>query len=185
MAANSGGDFMKRLRVLCWVMGSVALLLMIGGTHSALAQDVTATIAGTVTDTSGGAVAGATVTAKSVERGETYTITTNDLGLYLLSQLPVGHYELRVEKQGFQTSVYPAFELVLNQVGRIDVQMSVGQVNQTIEVNGAAPILEDGNNTGRHDHRLGHQRYAAAGHTELCGIDTAVTRGDSSRSQHL
>jgi hypothetical protein len=60
---------MKRLRVLCWVMGSVALLLMIGGTHSTLAQEVTATIAGTVTDTSGGAVAGATVTAKSVERG--------------------------------------------------------------------------------------------------------------------
>jgi hypothetical protein len=54
----------------------------------------------------------------------------------------VGHYELCVEKQGFQTSVYPAFELVLNQVGRIDVQMSVGQVSQTVEVNGAAPILK-------------------------------------------
>src|ERR1700692_3788844 len=142
MAANSWGDFMNRLRLLCWVLGSVALIVMICGAHSALAQDVTATITGTVTDSSGGAIAGATVTAKSVERGETYTTTTGDSGLYRLSQLPVGHYELRVEKQGFQTSVYPAFELQLNQVGRIDVQMSVGQVSQTIEVNGAAPILK-------------------------------------------
>ena len=41
---------MKSLRVVCWVIGSVALIVMIGGTHSALAQDVTATITGTVTD---------------------------------------------------------------------------------------------------------------------------------------
>jgi len=54
----------------------------------------------------------------------------------------VGHYELRVEKQGFQTSVYPAFELTLNQVGRIDAQLKLGQVNQTVEVSGAAPILK-------------------------------------------
>jgi hypothetical protein len=120
----------------------VALIVMICGAHSAFAQDVTATITGTVTDSSGGAIAGATVTAKSVERGETYTTTTGDSGLYRLSQLPVGHYELRVEKQGFQTSVYPAFELQLNQVGNIPVQMSVGQVSQTIEVTGAAPILK-------------------------------------------
>jgi hypothetical protein len=133
---------MKRLRLLCWVLGSVALILMICGTPSALAQDVTATITGTVTDTSGGAIAGTTITAKSVERGETYTTTTSDSGLYRLSQLPVGHYELRVEKQGFQTSVYPPFELLLNQVGRIDVQMSVGQISQTVEVSGAAPILK-------------------------------------------
>jgi hypothetical protein len=66
MAANSGGDFMNRLRLLCWVLGGVTLILMICGTHSALAQDVTATITGTVTDTSGGAIVGATVTAKSV-----------------------------------------------------------------------------------------------------------------------
>ena len=117
---------MNRLRLLCWVIGSVALILMLCGTHSALAQDVTATITGTVTDPSGGAVVGASVTAKSVERGETYTTTTGDSGLYRLSQLPVGHYELRVEKDGFQSSEYPAFELVLNQVGRIDVQMKVG-----------------------------------------------------------
>src|ERR1700692_4244199 len=142
MAANSWGDFMNRLRLLCWVIGCAALVLMICGTHSALTQDVTATITGTVSDTSGGAIAGAIVTAKSVERGETYTATAHASGLYLLSRLPVGHYELPVEKQGFQTSVYPAFELVLNQVGRIDVQMSVGQVSQTVEVNGAAPILK-------------------------------------------
>jgi hypothetical protein len=107
-----------------------------------LAQDVTATVTGTVTDPSGAAVAGATVTVKSVERGVTYAAVTNDGGLYRISQLPVGNYELRVEKPGFQATEYPAFPLALNQTGRIDVELKVGQVTQTVEVTGAAPVLK-------------------------------------------
>jgi hypothetical protein len=107
-----------------------------------LAQEVTATVTGTVTDTSGAAVAGAVVTVKSVERGVVYTATTNDSGLYHVSQLPVGNYEVRVEKPGFSSVEYPAFTLSLNQVAKIDVEMKVGQVSQTIEVTGAAPVLK-------------------------------------------
>ena len=77
-----------------------------------------------------------------MERGITYTAVSNESGLYRISQLPVGNYELRVEKQGFQTSAYPAFTLVLNQIARVDVELKVGQVSQTIEVSGAAPILK-------------------------------------------
>ena len=57
---------------------------------SAWSQEVTASITGTVTDPSGAAVAAATVTATSQERGLTYTATTNDSGLYRIAQLPVG-----------------------------------------------------------------------------------------------
>ncbi|MGB9432048.1 MAG: TonB-dependent receptor, partial [Candidatus Acidiferrum sp.] len=71
-----------------------------------------------------------------------YTATTNDSGLFRIAQLPVGNYELRVEKTGFQTSLYPAFTLVLNQVAVINVELKVGQVSQTIEVTGAAPVLK-------------------------------------------
>ena len=119
-----------------------ALVLLLGGANSAWAQEVTATITGTVTDSSGAAVAGATVTAKSVERGTVFKDVTNDLGLYRITQLPVGNYDLRVEKEGFQTALFPAFTLVLNQTGRIDVTLKVGQVSQTIEVTGAAPVLK-------------------------------------------
>src|ERR1700722_3715759 len=126
-----------RLTILC-----VTLLALLCGVNRAWAQDVTATITGTVTDPSGGAVVGANVTAKFVERGVTYTAVTNEAGLYHISQLPVGNYELRVEKEGFQTSVFPAFTLVLNQAARIDVALKVGQISQTIEVTSAVPVLK-------------------------------------------
>src|ERR1700688_1125207 len=140
MAANSWGDFMKRLRLLCWVIGILVLTLC--GRQEMLAQEVTATVTGTVTDMSGAVVAGAVVTVKSVERGVVYTAATNDSGLYHVSQLPVGNYEVRVEKPGFSSVEYPAFTLSLNQVAKIDVEMKVGQVTQTVEVVGAAPVLK-------------------------------------------
>jgi hypothetical protein len=115
---------------------------MLCGTQRAVAQEVTATITGTVTDASGAAVVGATVTAKSVDRGIAYPVVTNEAGLYRISQLPIGSYELRIEKQGFQTTAYPAFPLALNQIGRIDVELKVGQVTETVEVSGAAPVLK-------------------------------------------
>jgi hypothetical protein len=134
--------FMKKLQSVAVALCCLTLVVLICGANVAFAQDVTATIAGTVTDPSGAAVSGATITAKSVERGITYTATSNDSGLYRISQLPVGNYDLRVEKPGFQTSLYPAFTLQLNQVARIDVELKVGQVSQTIEVTGAAPLLK-------------------------------------------
>ena len=122
-----------------WLLAVVALLF---SANPAWAQEVTATITGTVTDPSGAAVVGATVTAKSVERGIAYSGVTNESGIYRISQLPVGNYDLKVEKQGFQTALHSPFTLVLNQTARIDVEMKVGQVNQTIEVTGAAPLLK-------------------------------------------
>ncbi len=56
--------------------------------------------------------------------------------------MPVGKYELKVEGKGFQTSLRPAFNLVLNQVARVDVQMVVGSISQTVEVTGAPPLLQ-------------------------------------------
>jgi Carboxypeptidase regulatory-like domain len=120
---------MKKLQSVVVAVFCVTLVLLICGANATFAQEVTATIAGTVTDQSGAAIAGANVTAKSVERGLTYNATSNESGLFRISNLPVGNYELRVEKEGFQTSTYPAFTLVLNQVARIDVEMKVGQIS--------------------------------------------------------
>lgn len=123
-------------------MAICALAALFVGASLAWGQEVTATITGTVADSSGAAVAGATVTAKSVERGTVFKDVTNELGIYRITQLPVGNYDLRVEKEGFQTALYPAFTLVLNQTARIDAQLKVGVVSQTIEVTGAAPVLK-------------------------------------------
>ena len=126
---------------LSLVLVCLPLVLLLYGT-SAFAQEVTASVTGTVTDPSGAALAGATVTARSMERGLTYTAVTNDSGIYRIAQLPVGTYELKFEKSGFATASHSAFVLTLNQIARIDVAMKVGQVSETVEVTSAAPVLE-------------------------------------------
>src|SRR6516162_7899533 len=133
---------MRKLQSVALALFCLTLVGVICGASVASAQVVTATITGSITDQSGAAVAGANVTATSVERGVAYTATTNDAGIYRISNLPVGNYDLKVEKTGFQTALRPAFTLVLNQVARIDVEMKVGNVSQTIEVTGAAPVLK-------------------------------------------
>jgi len=124
------------MAVLPCVVG--ALLL----THTASAQEVTASIVGTITDPSGSAIKNAAVTATSTERGTVWRAETNDTGAYTLTRLPVGGYTVKVEAQGFQTALYPAFTLVLNQTARVDVAMKVGQVSETVEVTGEAPVLK-------------------------------------------
>jgi hypothetical protein len=109
--------------------------------HFGWGQEVTASITGTVTDPRGAALPGATVTATSQERGQTYAALTNDSGLYRIAQLPVGTYTVKVEKSGFSLASYPAFVLTLNQVARVDVAMKVGQTSETVEVSGSAPVL--------------------------------------------
>jgi len=133
---------MKKMRSVRLILLCLAIFALLFGANASSAQDVTATITGTITDPSGAPVAGANVIAKSVERGLTYTAVTNEQGLYRISLLPVGNYELRVEKQGFQTSLFPSFALVLNQSARIDATLKVGQLTQTVEVTGAAPVLK-------------------------------------------
>ena len=134
---------MNRVRAVCFAVAA-CLLTLVCGTEMR-AQEVTATVTGTVTDTTGAAVVGANVSVKSVERGVVYSAVTNELGLYRVTNLPIGNYEVKVEKSGFASVAYPAFQLSLNQVARIDVTMKVGQVSEIVEVTGAAPVLKTEN----------------------------------------
>lgn len=108
----------------------------------AAAQQVTATITGSVVDPSGAPIAGADVTAIDIDRGVTFPTRTNDQGVYVLPRVPVGNYKLKVEAKGFQVADHPAFTLVLNQTARLDIRMQIGQGSETVEVTGAEPILQ-------------------------------------------
>jgi len=131
---------MRRFSVLfCSLLVFVAVT---GIFHSGWSQEVTASITGTVSDPSGAAVPGATVTATSQERGVSFSAVTNDSGLYRITQLPVGTYTLKIEKGGFAAASFPPFVLTLNQVARMDAAMKVGQASETVEVTGAAPVME-------------------------------------------
>jgi hypothetical protein len=111
-------------------------------TNAARAQDITATITGTVTDPSGAPIVGASVTARDTERGTNWSALTNESGLYNLIRIPIGTYTLKVESKGFESVAYAPFTLVLNQTARIDVQMKMGQISQTVEVTGETPLLQ-------------------------------------------
>ena len=115
-------------------------MALVGAVQPAWSQEVTAAIVGTVADASGAPIKGATVTATDADRGTVREVETNDAGAYNFTRLTVGSYTLKISAAGFQTSVYPAFTLVLNQTARVDVQMKVGTVTQTVEVTGSAPV---------------------------------------------
>jgi carboxypeptidase family protein/TonB-dependent receptor-like protein len=122
---------------------SVCLVgLLLAAASPAWSQESTGAITGTVTDSSGAPINGATVTARDVARDVLFPGQTNNDGSFYLSNVPPGRYEVKVEAKGFQTAAYPAFELVLNQTARVEIQMKVGEMSQTVEVSGEAPLLQ-------------------------------------------
>lgn len=122
--------------ISCLLVGLGAMV------EKAIAQEVTASIVGTITDPSGAPIGGANVVATDADRGTVWTAKTNDTGSYDITRLPVGNYTLKVSATGFQTVSHDAFTLVLNQAARVDVQMKVGQASETVEVVASAPVLQ-------------------------------------------
>src|SRR4029077_16633576 len=133
---------MKKLQFVGLSILCVTLFVLVCGASTAWAQDVTATITGTITDPSGAPLVGATVTAHDTDRGTNWSSVTNQDGIYNIIRIPVGTYALKVEAKGFQTAAVSAFTLVLNQTARIDVQMRMGAVTETVEVSSETPLLQ-------------------------------------------
>ena len=141
-AGNLKEDHMRTAelrRIFCVVSMLLAALALPALVR---AQQATGTITGTVKDPSGAAVAGAAVTLTDTERGTSLKAQTNADGIYSFPQLPISTYELRVEANGFQTSVRGGIALQLNQTATIDVAMAIGQVSQTLQVTESAPPLQ-------------------------------------------
>ena len=134
---------MKKLACLFVVLATMAAIA--GVAIPLTGQEVTAAIVGTVTDPSGAPIRGASVKATDTERGTVWSAETNDSGAYNLLRLPVGTYGVRVSAPGFDTTEWPPFTLVLNQTARINAQLKVGKISETVEVSAAAPVLQTEN----------------------------------------
>ncbi len=109
---------------------------------AASAQEVSAGITGRVSDPSGSAIVGATVTAKDQDRGTEWPTTTNEDGIYAFPRIPIGHYSLRVEAKGFKTVVQSDITLEVNQRARLDISMQIGALTETVTVTGEAALLQ-------------------------------------------
>src|SRR5260370_33604018 len=150
-SGTGGVEKNQRNKALMAVALFVCLLIGLAMVNpTAHAQEVTGTIVGTVVDSSGAALNQATVTAKDVNRGTVWTAKTNESGAFRIERVPVGRYEVKAEAQGFRAAMNPAFDLVLSQIARLNFEMKVGAITETVEVTGAAPLLQtDSTEIGR------------------------------------
>jgi carboxypeptidase family protein len=106
------------------------------------AQVTTADLVGTVADSSGAVVVSAQVTATNEGTSQSRSAQTDASGNYLISQLAPGRYTLSCELAGFKKLVQTGIELQVNQRAQINLTLEVGEVNQVVEVEGTAPLLE-------------------------------------------
>ncbi|MEX2260837.1 MAG: TonB-dependent receptor [Bryobacteraceae bacterium] len=105
------------------------------------AQSYTASVRGTVSDTTQAAVPSATITLTDVDRNVPHAARTDSAGRYVLPALPPGMYALTVESPGFRKHTQPAFQLAVQQQATINVELTVGELATSVEVTGAAPML--------------------------------------------
>src|SRR6266852_4153277 len=137
-------SFFRAIRTLTLVLFSLALF----AGASTYAQTFRGTILGSVTDSSGAAVPGATVTIKNVDTGLVRTVTTSDDGSYSAPELPIGTYSVSVEKAGFMLGVVTGIKVEVSSERRADVALQIGQSAQTVEVRGEElPMVESTSNT--------------------------------------
>src|SRR5437870_6320947 len=113
----------------------------------AVAQVTTGTISGTITDSTGAVVPGVTVSLKSVEKGISRTIKTDDGGRYRAPELALGSYEITAEAAGFETVVRSGITLTVGREAVVDFALQVGAIADKIEVTEEAPLVQTANAT--------------------------------------
>lgn len=118
------------------------ILLFLVASKSALADNVYATIRGTVTDQSGAVVQGAQITATNTDTKVEYTTKSQDTGNYEFLQLPVGTYTVSVSKQGFKGFKEVGIPLQVNMIRELHAKLTVGTANETVEVHANAVQVE-------------------------------------------
>lgn len=122
------------------VLALCASLLITG---IASAQGISrGSITGTVSDSSGAVIPGLKLTVTHTQTGTSREVETNASGVYVVTSIPSGTYDLTAEMAGFQTQVIREVGLQAEQRLGLDITMEVGEVTTTVEVTGAAPILE-------------------------------------------
>ncbi|HUZ46949.1 MAG TPA: TonB-dependent receptor [Terriglobia bacterium] len=106
------------------------------------AQELRATINGTITDPSGAPVPGAKIQITDVQRNSTYSTVSNDVGRYTSIPLLASTYSISVEAKGFKKYVRSGIILSLSQTAAVNVHLEVGAVTQTVNVSSRAPLLD-------------------------------------------
>ena len=113
----------------------------------AFSQSTFGSILGTIQDGSGGAVAGGEIEITNLDENTTRKTSTNDAGLYQILNLPPGRYSLSANKMGFAPTRVPEIVLEARQERRIDLTLALATVQQTVQVESAAAVINTENAT--------------------------------------
>jgi hypothetical protein len=124
---------------------SFVVLTFLFATVSLHAQLPTGTILGQVKDSSGAVVPGATVTIRNVDTSQSRTATTGEDGSYRVPALAVGHYDVRVEHEGFKGETQTGIVLDVSQEAVLNFTMQIGATSQEVVVTGEAPVVNTTN----------------------------------------
>jgi Carboxypeptidase regulatory-like domain/TonB dependent receptor len=131
---------MRRQATLGWIL---VLCLALGfGASTSLGQAVYGSIFGTVTDPQGNAIVGAKVTVTSVTKGTSDETTTNESGNFSVIHLIPDTYKVKIEGAGFKAQEVASVLVQVDTSARVDAQLQVGAVTQTIEVTAEVPQLK-------------------------------------------
>src|SRR5882762_8577935 len=118
---------------------AAVMMLAAGNLH---AQGATAAISGTVLDPTGAAIPGASITVRNVGTAFTRSVISDDQGRYVAPELPIGEYEVQASLAGFQTVVRRGIPLTVGSRPVIDLQLPIGQAEETISVTGDLSQVE-------------------------------------------
>src|SRR5438876_4212024 len=134
----------RRTGISLQVVGRLATALVVLvalGTCLSVAQTSTATILGTVKDTSGALVPGVSITVKHTERGLMRSVMSGERGAYTVPLLPVGAYEITTTMPGFKQAVRSGINLVVGQEAVVHLTLEVGANTEKVTVTEEAPLV--------------------------------------------
>ncbi len=156
----------KKVRTVVVLLAVVFLLVP---SSSLIAQSDAGRITGTVSDITGAAIPGATITVTNTGTNATQTVSSGGNGDFTVSALPNGNYHITVSKQGFATQEQN-LKLDVSQVQTENFKLAAGAANTVVDVTDAAPVVDLASSdtseviTGRELSDLHATRAAAAGH---------------------
>jgi len=130
----------RGIQVICVFVVSMVLLVATGTRLAA--QQTTGVILGTISDSSGGVIPAATVQVKNTGTGQTQATESDAQGRFRVADLAVGEYEVQANKSGFATVVHRGITLSVGAEQVVDFSLQVGQVAQTVTVEGEVSQVE-------------------------------------------
>jgi hypothetical protein len=139
---ETGSIPVRRLRRLRFLLATLALVCACALTPSLIAQGITGTINGTVTDSTGAIIAGAAVTVTQVDTNAVHKVMTSGAGTYSVPQLAPGKYIVKIDAKNFKSFRQSNIVLAIDQVAEVDASLPLGSDTETVEVTAVGQVLQ-------------------------------------------